>query len=225
MHGELFCSIRARFSRPFQGNEVRIPVFRSGSWTSSGCGAKMWGMRKRIGEFLVEKGVITDAQVKQILKHSQENGMRFGDAGLELGILTSDRMVEVFGPSFAVDFFHLEAEYFPQVTRDLYPVDTLVRLGLLPLGFKVEKRLFRSKKILNLGLLDPSRRAAVDEALEAAVAKLGPREVQGVKVFLTLPDQFVTVLSQVYGQTAEQLKARDPARVDGTLALYLEHAG
>ena len=54
--------------------------------------------------------------------------------------------------------------------------------------------------MLNLGLLDPTRKDAVDEALRLATAKLGEKEVQGVKVFLIVADQFLAVMRQVYGQ-------------------------
>jgi hypothetical protein len=179
-------------------------------------------MRKRIGEFLVEKGVLTPGQVNQILKYGQDNGLRFGEAGQELGILTREQLISVFGPSFAIDFFHLDSKYYPEVTRDLFAPEMLVRLGMLPLGFKTEKKLFRTQKVLNLGLLDPSRRDAVDEAMRAAVTKLGDGQVQGVKVFLVLADQFLSVLSRVYGMDDAELRGRDASQVDGTLAMFLE---
>lgn len=181
-------------------------------------------MRKRIGEFLLEKGVITQDQVNQILTHSRATGLRFGDAGLDLGVLSREALIEVFGPNFAVDFFHLEPEYFPQVTRDLIPIEAIVRLGALPLGFKTEKRLFRSKKLLNIGLLDPSRKDAAEECLKIAAARLGQGGIQGTTVFLVLADQFLTVLRQTYGVAESEVGSKEPPYIDETLALFLENA-
>jgi hypothetical protein len=181
-------------------------------------------MRKRIGEFLVEKGVLTPTQVELILKHGHETGLRFGEAAMDLGVLTREQMIDVFGPSFAVDFFHVDAEYFPKITQDLLPVETMVRLGVLPLGFKTEKKWFRTRRLLNLGVLDPERKEAAGEALRAAAAKPGVGEVQGTKVFLVLADQFLQVLARVYQVDEARLRAMDPAAVDPTLMMFLENA-
>ncbi len=180
-------------------------------------------MRKRIGEFLADKGMLTVAQVQEILNYSQKTGLRFGDAAVEMGILTRERLIQVFGPSFGVDFFHLDPLYFPKITQDLMPVDLLVRYGALPLGFKTEHRFFKSRKLLNLGLLDPSRAEAVEEVMKAATARYGASTIHGVKVFLILADQFLTVLKHSYGLENKQLLARPESDLDDTLTLYLEN--
>lgn len=180
-------------------------------------------MRKRIGEFLVEKGVLTKLQVEQILQHGRKTGMRFGEAGTDLGVLSRDALIRVFGPSYTVPFFHIEPGLFPKISQDLFSVDVLLRLGALPLGFKTEHKFFRARKILNLGLLDPARKDAADEALRLAVAKLGAKEVQGVKVFLILADQYLQILHDTYGVTDAVIQGHDPAQIDGTLSMFLEH--
>jgi hypothetical protein len=180
-------------------------------------------VRKRIGEFLVEKGVINEAQVQEILKYGQRTGLRFGEAGLELKILSREMLIQVFGPSFNVDFFHLNPEYFPQVTRDLFTVDQIIEWGALPLGFKTEHKFFRARKMLNVGFLDPARADAVQAAEAAARAKLGANGIHGLKVFLILTDQFLEVMRGVYRVDEAALRARDHTSMDGTLAMFLEH--
>jgi hypothetical protein len=182
-------------------------------------------MRKRIGDYLIEKGLVTQAQVQQILSYSQETGLRFGIAGMELGIYSREDLVEVFGPSFAVDFFYLDPAYFPQNTRDLLPVEEIVRLGALPLGFKTERRFFRTRKMLNLGLLSPERKDSAEEALRIARTRPGGDDIQGVKVFLVLADHFLQVLNQVYRKSDAELRGRDQAQVDETLLMFLEQHG
>ena len=187
-------------------------------------------MRKRIGDFLLEKGVVTETQILEILKHSHKTGMRFGDAGLDLGIITREKMVEVFGPSFAVDFFHVEPEYFPKVTQDLLSHDLMLRYGALPLGFKTEHKFFRAKRMLNIGMLDPSRGDAPEKALEklqaTAAEKLerqGAGAIHGTKMFLILADQFLVILREVYGLDEAALRRLDPKDLDPTLTMFLEN--
>jgi hypothetical protein len=180
-------------------------------------------MRKRIGEFLLEKELISQIQVEEILRHAQEKGLRFGDAALDLGFLSREKLIEVFGPSFAVDYFHVEPQYLPKITQDLFPVELMIRHGALALGYKTEHVFFRKQKMLNIGLLDPSRAETVQELLRVANEKLGQEPAQGVKVFLLLAAQFVQVLDAVYGTGEAKLRGHDLSEMDNTLALYLEH--
>jgi hypothetical protein len=179
--------------------------------------------RKRIGEFLIEKGLLTEAQAAEIAAYGQRTGLRFGDAGLELKLLSREKLAEVFGPSFAVDFFHLDPQYFPQVTQALLSVDEMLRYGATPLGFKTEQKLFRARKLLNVGFLDPAREDAQKLILAIAEAKLGAGSVHAVKPFLILPDQFMDIMTQVYGLKAADIRARDLTTLDGTLAMYFEN--
>jgi|GEM_PF-1245844 len=186
--------------------------------------AETGDMQKRIGEFLIEKGVITEQQLRDILKYSGKTGLRLGDAGMAMGIITRAKLVELFGPNFAVDFFHLNPTFFPVITKELLTAESILKFGALPLGFKTEYRMFKPRKILNLGLLNPSRADSLAEVEKAAQAKLGREGLQGVKVFLVLADQFLDVVRDVYGMTDEKLRKMKPTELDATLTLFLETA-
>lgn len=183
----------------------------------------LW-VRKRIGEFLVEKGLITQAQVEEILAHSRKTGMRFGEAGMDLGIVTRERLVRLFGPSYKTDFFNLEPRYFPEVTRDVLSSDTLIRNGALLLGYKTEYRFFRATKRLNVGLLSPEDKDAAAAVEKAAREKLGAKGFDGLKIFLVLADQYLEVLRQVYQVPDAEIREREPSQVDATLQLFVQTA-
>jgi len=182
-------------------------------------------MRKRIGEFLVEKGVLTVTQVDEILEYAQRNGLRFGKAGLEMGLLTQDQLIRVFGPRYTIDFFHLDPRYLPEATRDLLSPDQMIEFGAVPLGFKTGYRLFKAHKMLNMGFLNPARTEAIAEVERLAKAKMGENSFRGLKIFLILSDQFLDVLEQVFSITEEEIRKRDPSHVDETLHMFLEKAG
>jgi hypothetical protein len=179
-------------------------------------------MQKRIGEYLLEQGLITEMQQAEILRFSQKTGIRFGDAGIQLGFITRDQLIDLFGPNYRIDFFSLEPRYFPQITRDLFDPDLMLRFGALPLGFKTEFKLFRSRKMLNVGLLNPSRTDTLPGLEHAANSKLGPGRIQGIKPFLVLADQFIAVMGSVYGLSEDKLRALDPSKLDPTLVMFLE---
>jgi len=179
--------------------------------------AEVTGKRLKIGEFLVEKGLISSSDVESILKYSKHSGLRFGEAGVELGVFTEQDLARVFGPSYQVDFFHLHPEFFPQNTKDLWSLEKALGWGALPLGTKTEYRFFRKHKRLNVGMLDPHQEGAFEEI------QLHLKDhFTSFKVFLLLADQFVDVLSQHYGANVEELRKENSGKLSERLLMFLD---
>lgn len=180
-------------------------------------------MRKRIGDLLLEKGLINESQVQQVLNHSKSSGLRFGEAAMDLGLISLEQVIELFGPNYAVDFFHLDPEYFPENTKNLLTPEQMVRLGVVPLGFKTEGGLFRKRRVLNIGMVNPANSNALMEVENLARARLAKGEIQGTRPYLVLADQFIELLKTVYKMDVDQLRAQPPHSKDETLALFLEN--
>jgi hypothetical protein len=177
-------------------------------------------MRKKIGEFLVSKGVLTPSQVEQILNYARIKGMRFGEAGLEMGLLSKESLIKAFGPNYMVDFFHLVPEYFPEATRHLFQPEFLLKWGVLPLGYKTVWKFFRTKKLLNVGLVDPSRKESLDAVKAEVTQALGEGVCVGTKQYLILADEFVSVLEKVYQVPPNTIAELDA--VDPTVKLFVD---
>ncbi len=177
-------------------------------------------MRRRIGEYLVDRGILTSGQVDQILKHSEKSGLRFGEAGMDLGVLSRESLIKAFGRNYHIDFFHVHPDFFPEVTRGLLDKDFVLKYGALPLGLKQVPGLFRSRKLLNLGLLDPSRQDAIEAASEIARPVID--SFTGIKTYLVLAHDFVPVLEKVYRVPTESLAAMPADALDPTLKMFLE---
>lgn len=175
-------------------------------------------MRKRIGEFMIEKGLLNNAQLGDVLRHSKDTGLRFGEAAMDMGLLQREQLLEAFGPNWTVDFFYLDPEFFPESTKDLLPVDLMARLGVLPLGYKLEPGLFKRKKVLNIGVVNPSRSDGLDELKAFLAQKSGQDAAPNIKLYLILGDQFLRVLEQVYGARESEIR-----QLDETAALFSEN--
>ena len=139
---------------------------------------------------------------------------------MKLGLLSEDAMVGVFGKNYRADFFHLDAKFYqPQMSKILKP-ETILRFGVLPLGFKSEYGLFKSGRIMNLGMLDPGRKDSLKAAEDEARANKA--ESSRTKVFLVLAEQFLDVLQTVYGISRAEIAKRSPEEVEPTLLMFLE---
>lgn len=170
-------------------------------------------MRKRIGNFLVEKGYLNEHQVLDIRRHSEKTGLRFGEAALELGLLSKEQLTEVFGPHFAVDYYHIEPRFLPPATRDLFTPEEMIRLGVIGLG--------EDKTEIKVGFLDPGREEAVHEVKRLIGERRGP---QRLKIFLVLPDQFLAALKEGFRVPDDLLLKADPADLDPHLREFLAGA-
>jgi len=170
--------------------------------------------RKKIGDVMIERGLIRREWVQEILDYAKNEGVRFGEAAVALGLLTEEELrVILLQPYKNETFFHLEPQYFPLVTKDLFTPEQVVKFGVLPLGYKTEMRWFRPVKRLNLGMLNPARESRVSEQIP---------NVKYFKIFQVLPDQFIATLEQHYGVKKGDLFNLGPESLDENLSLYLQ---
>jgi hypothetical protein len=181
--------------------------------------------RKKMGEFLIELGVLTEQEVDTILKHSKTTGLRFTEAAVNLGLLKTNAPLRLVGSGISVDFFHLNPEYFPRGTKDIIPLDAILKYGVLPLGLKNKRGIFKSSIQLNLGFLNPKHKENVGRELETLAAK-GNQSIHATKCYLVLVDEFLHVLDKVYGLNSEKLRAisKDSRDLDETLKMFLENS-
>lgn len=175
--------------------------------------------RKRIGDFFIDKKLLTQAQVEQVVEYGKKENLRFGEAAIALDFVTEAQLAQLFGKNHKVDFFHLESQFFPKNSRDVLSLETVLRHGVLPLGFKSEYGFFRPGKTLNLGMLDPGRVESLKIVEEEAKKK---SDMTQTKCFLVLAEQFLEVLQQVYGVSMQDLTQRSPDSIEPTLVMFLE---
>jgi hypothetical protein len=184
--------------------------------------------QERIGDFLLEKGVITEEEIGLILSYSQQTGLRFCEAGLEIKILTQDKLVQAFAPGFKGDFFNMSATHLPKDSTKLLSIEDVLKYGAIPLGCRKEKRLLgpSRRKILNLGLLDPSKHKEVVDAIHAhGEWKRRAKPFHSTNVYLVLVDQFLEVLEKVYGVCEDDIRAIDNSQLDPILRRFLKVGG
>jgi len=111
--------------------------------------------RKKLGELLIEKGLITQEQLDAALKKQQRTGDRLGKILLELEYLSEDDMVDVVSERLAIPRVTLASMVIdPQVIQRV-PVETARRYSLIPI--------FAIGNTLTLAMADPLNIIAVDE--------------------------------------------------------------
>ncbi len=176
--------------------------------------------KKRIGDYFLEKGILSEHDKNHILKIAHQTGKSFGEAGLDLGLIKREDMVKVFGPSFEIDFFYLDAKYFPLVTKHALELPEILRFGTLPLGLKKREGFLSKGKLLNIGFLNPSNHQNVKEVEKIVRQKLHAHQVTDIKIYLILADQFLHIVRDVYGLDLQS--ANSDFEFDEVLKLFLD---
>jgi hypothetical protein len=79
-------------------------------------------------------------------------------------------------------YFSVQAKLLSPETADLFSIEEMRTYGALALGFKIKRKLLKSVKIVNVGLVDPTNESAL-KAIEASLRKKTGPAFGGMKVF------------------------------------------
>ncbi len=90
----------------------------------------------KIGELLVESGAIAPGQTEIILGRMKTLGLRFGEAGIELGFYDEDVLAQALARQFGLEYVDMSSSV-PEPMDNL-PEDLAVRFGVVPLQRTVD---------------------------------------------------------------------------------------
>ncbi|MBP1930221.1 GspE/PulE family protein [Ammoniphilus resinae] len=121
--------------------------------------------RKRLGDLLVEAGLITEGQLDQALRQKSDS-QRLGDALLQQGFITEQQLIEVL--EFQLGIPHVSLYRYPIDTTlmTIIPKDIVKRNQLIPLK-KEGDRLF-------VAMADPMDYYAIDDLRMATGFQIEP---------------------------------------------------
>ena len=109
----------------------------------------------KLGELLVQNGLITKTQLREALEAQLVFGGRLGTNLVELGMTSTASLAEFLARQLEVGSLEpSELDFLPEEARLALPVDLVERYQIVPL--RVEKR------TLTLAMADPTDLAAVD---------------------------------------------------------------
>ncbi|WP_439146276.1 GspE/PulE family protein [Vibrio sp.] len=105
-------------------------------------------LRKRLGDLLVEEGIITEAQVEQALAAQKSTGRKLGDALIELGFLSEQQMLSFLSQQLAIPLIDLSRANVDIEAVQLLPEVHARRLRALVIG--------RQGDTLRVAMSDPA---------------------------------------------------------------------
>lgn len=117
-------------------------------------------MKKRLGEILMERGLIDADQLNAALGHQRQWGMRLGTALVAKGFVAEGVLTRVLSESLGFPMVDLSRVVIDPKVLGLVPRRTCEAHDVLPIGVKEEPG---RRKVLFLAMADPLNATVIDE--------------------------------------------------------------
>ena len=140
--------------------------------------------RKRIGEILVEAGLIDEDGLRAALVEQRRRGGPLGRALVDMKLVPEETLVVALSHQLAVPTVDLDAIEIPQAVIDLIPGELAETHGLMPFA--------QPMKFLDVAMSDPNNLHIVDE--------LRVRTHLNVRAHLAGPKQIERAIARYYGR-------------------------
>jgi len=106
---------------------------------------------RRLGQIMLVEGIITPAQLKQVLKAQQKDASRLGHILLRLGFITEEKLAKSIAKQNGCTWLDLSVSTIPARTIELLSKETAHEFGVIPVKY--------SNGVLEVATDDPADRA------------------------------------------------------------------
>jgi len=137
---------------------------------------------KRIGEVLLERGVITQKELERALAHQKERGGLMGQVLIELGFVTEEEIALALTAQYGFPYLPLENYEIDEALTGLVPQEVARQYCLIPID--------RIGNALTLAMADPSNVQAIEDV------ELITKCV--VQTFVSTPSDIVKAIEKHY---------------------------
>lgn len=123
-------------------------------------------MPKKLGEILLESGLITEAELNIALAHQKENRKKIGEIIVELKIASEMDIVQTLSSKLGIPYIDMSSAVVEPVAIELVSESLARSHSILPLSI--------DGKVLTIAMLDPLDFAAIDDVRFSTGLKVRP---------------------------------------------------
>lgn len=128
-------------------------------------------LARRIGEILVEAGLLSQSQLEQALFAQRKDGRKLGQVLLEMGLVSEVQLTQALSRQLGVPWVSLHQVDFSRALLNLVPRATAERYALIPVFVRREGA---QGETLFVAMEDPMNEAAIEEVARAAPLPVKP---------------------------------------------------
>ena len=112
-------------------------------------------MAKKLGELLIQEGIIDEEQLNRALEEQRTSGERVGAVLIKLGLITEESLVDFIARQFHVPAVNVVKLNIPKDVISLIPLDISQKYQAIPFGIM--------GNTLNVAMADPGNLFVIDD--------------------------------------------------------------
>lgn len=151
---------------------------------------------KKLGEMLVDAGILTFAQLQDALRYQRSAGGRMGSNLVAMGLITEESLMDFLARQTGVPRVDVKSLDVPHPVLERIPRRLAEQMTILPVAFKEPKSLV-------VAMADPSDLNAVDSARFASGLNIEPVVASHSSLRLAIAEQYRKLESGQIGVTVE----------------------
>jgi type IV pilus assembly protein PilB len=113
--------------------------------------------KKRLGDYLVEAGVITEQQLQQALMEQKQSRLKLGDQLIASGLITEQQLIDTLQFQLDIPYVQLSREPIDQQAVHLVPDKLAKKYNVLPLRIENNKLVVAMEDPLDFYAIDDLR--------------------------------------------------------------------
>jgi type IV pilus assembly protein PilB len=139
--------------------------------------------RRKLGEMLIEAGVLSDAALKSALAEQRKWGGSLGKMVVEMKLCTEEALVDVLSKQLVMDKVDLDGIVIEPHVLELVPAELVIQYQVVPFG--------QPMKFLDIAMSDPTNLGIIDE--------LRIRTQLNIRGYLAGPKMIERTIAKYYG--------------------------
>ncbi len=125
----------------------------------------------RLGDLLIENGLITEAQLKVALNESKKSGKKLGETLIDLDYIDENTIIDVLSEQLGIDKVTIEDIHFEKPLKEILPEKLARKFKVVPVDFKDNEIMVATNDPTNIFMLDEIGRITKKEIIPAIIAK------------------------------------------------------
>lgn len=142
--------------------------------------------KKRLGEILIEEGLITEEQLEKALAVSKDSGKRLGETLVEKGYTTDSAILKALSSQLGIEIISLTGVQIPEEMIKLVDANILRKNRMIPVDFYNG-----NMNVVRVAMADPLNMAAIDDFTIVTNLQVEP--------VLALPNEIMIALDRYFG--------------------------
>lgn len=111
--------------------------------------------RKKLGEILIETGLIDEKILKEALEKSKISGQRIGEVLVKEGYLTEDKIAKALGEQYRIPYIGENILEIDKSYPALIPTEMAYKLNAIPI--------YENAQEVTIAIIDPLNVMVIDE--------------------------------------------------------------